>query len=652
MPLGKRTDCGNAKYAGIWPRHMPNVVDGIQEALYQVGFDFIAVSLNHEKLGTGIGSRQADAPRTPIRSDLDLTSQSWTSQVIGVASEPQELWSNTASAEGLDARRRVVSHLLNKELGWASYLGLQAVILPPVDRISGEGAAVVAQVVNKVLASKTYLQVWVQIPVEVSLDQHASHFDKWHLVRALCNHHSQVKVALLLGENLPENKELLSVWDGEPVRAAIIPLSIFKLNSKGYPILPPKHQEFLARLFKFGVQFIIKDDSLDYKLGNNVIKSAQDAEGGPLKVYWEYLSFLFRRLEPLTENEAAEYEYRDYLQSPLQPLQDHLESATYEVFERDKTKYTTYEEAVYKALLDKFSDNPPNGSNNNKRVPTLMVVGAGRGPLVLASLRASKRAKVPVKVFAVEKNPNAYITLLHLHQKEKWGETVTIIHKDMRQWVTREKADIMVSELLGSFGDNELSPECLDGAQRFLAEDGISIPHSYTSYLAPITSSKLHEEVKNLKKLQHLETPYVVRLYAHTVLAENQEVFYFSHPNSEAEEEGKGVDNERFKMLTFRRRETSPPCVLHGFAGYFESVLYKDVLLSIRPETHTSNMFSWFPIYFPLVKPVYLPRGEREIAVSMWRRCDRHKVWYEYALTSPEIQNLVNPEGRSYAAEL
>ena len=26
----------------------------------------------------------------------------------------------------------------------------------------------------------------------------------------------------------------------------------------------------------------------------------------------------------------------------------------------------------------------------------------------------------------------------------------------------------MISELLGSFGDNELSPECLDGAQSFL----------------------------------------------------------------------------------------------------------------------------------------------------------------------------------------
>ena len=50
-----------------------------------------------------------------------------------------------------------------------------------------------------------------------------------------------------------------------------------------------------------------------------------------------------------------------------------------------------------------------------------------------------------------------------------------------------------VSELLGSFGDNELSPECLDGAQRFLREDGISIPAAYTSYLAPMTCSKLYK---------------------------------------------------------------------------------------------------------------------------------------------------------------
>jgi protein arginine N-methyltransferase 5 len=38
----------------------------------------------------------------------------------------------------------------------------------------------------------------------------------------------------------------------------------------------------------------------------------------------------------------------------------------------------------------------------------------------------------------------------------------------MRSWNPTHKVDIMVSELLGSFGDNELSPECLDGVQRVL----------------------------------------------------------------------------------------------------------------------------------------------------------------------------------------
>lgn len=49
-----------------------------------------------------------------------------------------------------------------------------------------------------------------------------------------------------------------------------------------------------------------------------------------------------------------------------------------------------------------------------------------------------------------------------------WGEAVTIVSSDMREWNAPEKSDIMVSELLGSFGDNELSPECLDGVQKFL----------------------------------------------------------------------------------------------------------------------------------------------------------------------------------------
>lgn len=137
----------------------------------------------------------------------------------------------------------------------------------------------------------------------------------------------------------------------------------------------------------------------------------------------------------------------------------------------------------------------------------------------------------------------------------------------MRNFNPRLKADIIVSELLGSFGDNELSPECLDGVMRclkrsyslpslfsnhvvtnapFLA-DGISIPASYTSYLAPVTSSKLHAEVtgaaapnsSHLAEARPAERPYVVMFSAVHVLSAQggrlnsdkvQECWGFDHP--------------------------------------------------------------------------------------------------------------------------
>ena len=43
-------------------------------------------------------------------------------------------------------------------------------------------------------------------------------------------------------------------------------------------------------------------------------------------------------------------------------------------------------------------------------VSVIMVVGAGRGPLVDASLKASELARREVRVFAVEKNPGAVVT--------------------------------------------------------------------------------------------------------------------------------------------------------------------------------------------------------------------------------------------------
>jgi protein arginine N-methyltransferase 5 len=87
-------------------------------------------------------------------------------------------------------------------------------------------------------------------------------------------------------------------------------------------------------------------------------------------------------------------------------------------------------------------------------------------------------------VFAVEKNTNAIVTLL-TQKEEDWKDQVEVISSDMRLWKPRpeDRADIIVSELLGSFGDNELSPECLYSAQHLFKPDAVSIPCSYTSWV-------------------------------------------------------------------------------------------------------------------------------------------------------------------------
>ena len=160
---------------------------------------------------------------------------------------------------------------------------------------------------------------------------------------------------------------------------------------------------------------------------------------------------------------------------------DNLESCTYEVFEKDPIKYSEYQRAIFRAIMDKL----PNEEEDKNKILQIMVLGAGRGPLVRASLQAASLANRKIKVFAVEKNPNAIVTLL-TQKEETWGDSVDVISSDMRMWKPEEKdkADIIVSELLGSFGDNELSPECLYSAQHLFKADAISIPCSYTSWVS------------------------------------------------------------------------------------------------------------------------------------------------------------------------
>lgn len=386
-----------------------------------------------------------------------------------------------------------------------------------------------------------------------------------------------------------------------------------------------------------------------------------------------YIRHLQKKQPPRTILERFGAGYQDYLQAPLQPLTDNLESITYEVFEKDPVKYDSYEKAIAQALSDWAEQGKPASGPSGRLV--VAVVGAGRGPLVTRALQASQAVGVEIELWAVEKNPNAYV-LLQRHNEEDWHNQVNLVKSDMRSWkgplrravpqtsnvinnqsqpdsedlystdetfhdpmrissastppITSQSPvyapiDILISELLGSFGDNELSPECLDGILPLLnPTHGISIPTSYTAYLTPIAAPKLHADIttRSTNDPTAPNTPYVVMLHAvdylSTTVSSTDSItnssesdatpspnvipaWSFSHgPSPPRPASDLNAHNKRYARLTFRTRDRG---VCHGLAGYFEAVLYPGVELSTNPltmEAKSAGMMSWFPVFFPL----------------------------------------------------
>lgn len=153
-------------------------------------------------------------------------------------------------------------------------------------------------------------------------NQQFGSYAAWTQIKTLCENRKKIGVALELGSPLPDEQELAR-WLGEPIRAVVLNTDLFVMNADGYPVLKKRHQNFVIELAQFTTRLVMKGIS--------------KFEDGMLP-YQLYLRNLLSLAPRLSEQEVAEMPYRDFLQSPLQPLADNLESATYETFERDPVK--------------------------------------------------------------------------------------------------------------------------------------------------------------------------------------------------------------------------------------------------------------------------------------------------------------------------
>ncbi|GBP55496.1 Protein arginine N-methyltransferase 5 [Eumeta japonica] len=683
------------------------------------------------------------------RCDMILSAPDWTTRIVGKMSSYLNV-----DVPSPVARQRY-EDCMNEELSYCRGLGLSAIML----NLHGKDSNNLSRLIRSYFDNSHHPSlIWVQLPLvcektirefKIKNDDSEEHDEPWQETwkwwsqfHARLEFDKRVGAVLELTPDLPPS-HLLHHWLGEPVKAIILPTSIFQTNKKGYPVLSRAHKDFVLQMISRDAQVIITGAhhcNVDY--------------------YFIYLHKVWN-LRPKENDPMLDFAlgWEDYIQTPLQPLADNLDTHTYNVFEKDPIKYNQYQKALVQALLDLKEEEPsynctetkeervnyqPNEDNSNKtdetesheksnyknlesdqgdnkkikKTFTIMVLGAGRGPLIKAALNASEITGT--QIIAVEKNPVAVVVLTALIRELWQGRNVQVVSGDMRYIQQDTQADIIkqnqyptlcsnsatvtsecrtarraaradytaapahrtgvesdtsrarsISFVLthaqdwtflpssnaravfillsskcatkrkitdenrsfqekweeefcfisgykeGSWGDNELSPECLDGAAGLLRPGGISIPCAYTSYVTPVSSARLWAAAKGIAGAtgiqnsdKNLETIWVVFMQNKYDIADVQPVFTFNHPSegikdSEGEivRDNKGLpmtDNRRSATLTWEAKQNS---VLHGFGGYFDCTLYGEHTLSIVPSTHTKGMISWFPVFIPIKVP-------------------------------------------------
>ncbi|CDR97835.1 skb1 methyltransferase family protein, putative [Babesia bigemina] len=630
-----------------------------------VGISFVSLNLNSAEEG-----QQNDNFVPLCGSDLVLTYNYWSQRIV--------------------ARIDSVGGAFMSYMEWSAYLGLRAVCIhcEPIFQQATTLAESHELLANLAQRLKAFLHSPNMPTVCLSFAANDVSWGYWNAIHEMTNYSPQLKVAIVIDD---DDAGRLARWVAEPLTAVILRESSFVRVGETVQLKPAlvPHLHFLLQydvkvmlsgMFNFEplrkASELRSADSLEL-IAIRDLDTPPMPGGIGVREAITAVRKAYAAMPPLTEAEQFKEGFWDMLQEPLQPVRDNLETATYENFERCTRKYAQYEAAVSLWLKDFMAgalpgqaapgegDNGNHEGHNGVRRPVIYIVGAGRGPLVDCSLRALAENNVTeFSIYALEKNPATVFTLKHKIATNaiKGWDKVKLIFQDMRTLKPSEPADLVLSELLGSFGDNELAPECLDGVQNafqthFPGHRVTFMPCTYVSYAEPIYAPKVWASL-NLTQIERpFQHPYTVALHKFCKVAEQPKpCFKFEHPNKQMKGCCSDTDdvqalcymnnehNNRYSCMSFK---STLECFIHGFAGYFECTLYKDVKISTVPGV-MDDQISWFPMYFPITAPIYVKEGQL-VMLHVWRKHDKRRMWYEWALTLPHVTGVHNSNGTCHS---
>jgi len=234
---------------------------------------------------------------------------------------------------------------------------------------------------------------------------------------------------------------------------------------------------------------------------------------------------------------------------------------------------------------------------------TVLDIGSGTGVWAIAAARLGAS-----KVVAIERNSLLIPIIRTLARENQVADKIEIVECDSREFRSRHRFDVVVSETIGNEGfDEEIVPIMIDARKRLLKKGGLLIPRSLA-----IIAAAAHLRSPKLPAVAPVQCDYFASLNLNIPVELNNKksLRLLSEPAQLVSVDLTTVQRPpRLDRLTARWKMSDLPSV-NCFVIWAEATIGEAVNLK------TIATSSWNPIVYR-IKPFATARGEVELKLSI-----------------------------------
>src|SRR5215471_11927900 len=244
-----------------------------------------------------------------------------------------------------------------------------------------------------------------------------------------------------------------------------------------------------------------------------------------------------------------------------------------------------------------------------------VVLDIGTGSGILAMFACQAGAK---RVYAIDRG-DIIAVARELSKTNGFSDRIVFLNEDIKQVELEEQVDTITSELIAKAVLGQNMAELIGFSRdRFLKPGGKILPAHVNLHIAPIENETAYSEARppgkpiydidfaTLERLT-INKPVSARVPSQSMLTQGQIVYAYDALTAK--------NSDTFQSTLVFKPERS--AVLHGFAGWFSTVLAEGIELSNEPP----GTLSWDNLFFPLSGAVQVRPG-MTIELDFRGRCD------------------------------